>query len=342
MTQRPWLASYGNVPAQINADAYGSIVELLEQAMAATPTRRPSARSARRLSFAEVDRLSARFASYLQRELRRRQGRPRRGHDAQPGGLPGGLLRHRRAWAVQVNVNPLYTPGNWPTNSTMPACKTIVVFNGSTPTLAEVIDQTRAGAHHHRQPWRWPGRTALPAPRLDARLTGALPLADILREGKPTDYSAPAITGDDLLFLQYTGGTTGVSKGACLSHRNLVANTEQFKALMGDSMRPGEEVIVTALPLYHIFALMVNLISYFSLGAENWLVANPRDMDGLIQTFKESKTDGVHRREHAVLRAWPRIPELKEVDWSNLRLSVGGGAAVIPATSARWQEVTGS
>jgi long-chain acyl-CoA synthetase len=141
-----------------------------------------------------------------------------------------------------------------------------------------------------------------------------------LGEGKPTDYVAPALTGDDLLFLQYTGGTTGLSKGACLSHRNLIANTEQYKAFMQETLRPGEDVIVTALPLYHIFALMVNLITYFSLGAENWLVANPRDMDGLIQTFKDSKMS-VFAGVNTLYAGLAANPKLKEVDWSHLRLS---------------------
>jgi long-chain acyl-CoA synthetase len=217
--------------------------------------------------------------------------------------------------------------------------ETIVVFNGSTSTLAEVIAQTSVAqvitAH--------PGdalAAPVPGPAADARLTRTLALADILAEGQPTDYRAPVLTGDDLLFLQYTGGTTGVSKGACLSHRNLVANTEQYKAFMRETLQPGEEVVVTALPLYHIFALMVNLISYFSLGAENWLVANPRDMDGLIDTFKQSRPTvftGVNTL-YAGLAAHPR---LKEVDFSRLRLSVGGGAAVVGATSTRWKEVTG-
>jgi long-chain acyl-CoA synthetase len=94
------------------------------------------------------------------------------------------------------------------------------------------------------------------------------------------------LSGDDLIFLQYTGGTTGLSKGAALSHRNLVANVEQFKATMPSAVRPGQEVIVTAIPLYHIFALMVNFLTYFSVGAESWLVANPRDMDGFVETLK--------------------------------------------------------
>ena len=111
------------------------------------------------------------------------------------------------------------------------------------------------------------------------------------------------MNGDDLLFLQYTGGTTGLSKGAALSHRNLVANTEQFKAFMPDALRPGQEVVVTALPLYHIFALMVNFISYFSIGAENWLVPNPRDMDSFVEILAQGALHHLHRRQHALRRA---------------------------------------
>ena len=149
-----------------------------------------------------------------------------------------------------------------------------------------------------------------------------------------------ALDGDDLLFLQYTGGTTGVSKGAALSHRNLVANTEQFKAFMPEALRPGQEVVVTALPLYHIFALMVNFISYFSIGAENWLVPNPRDMDGFVDVLKQARPHRLHRRQHAVRRA-ADAPEIKEVDFSRLRVAIGGGAAVLPTTSERWKALTG-
>ncbi len=139
---------------------------------------------------------------------------------------------------------------------------------------------------------------------------------------------------------QYTGGTTGLSKGAALSHRNLVANTEQFKSLMPHALRPGREVIVTAIPLYHIFALMVNFITYFSVGAANWLVANPRDMDGFVEILKQSKLSifmGVNTL-YAGLVAHRKI---REVDFSNLRLAGGGGAAVLGATSDKWREVTG-
>ncbi|WP_218511981.1 AMP-binding protein [Variovorax sp. dw_308] len=339
MTQRPWIPSYGNVPAQINADAYSSIVELLEQAMARYSDKTAFRSFGQSLSFSEVDRLSARFAAFLQHELHIGKGDRIAVMMPNLAAFPVVFLGIVRLGAIQVNVNPLYTARELAHQLNDAGVKAIVVYDGSTATLAEVVDQTVL--EHIITVSPGDGLAApVAGPAPDARLVGSLPLSDILREGQPTNYSAPVITGDDLLFLQYTGGTTGVSKGACLSHRNLVANTEQFKALMGDSIRAGEEVVVTALPLYHIFALMVNLISYFSVGAENWLVANPRDMDGLIDTFKQSRLT-VFTGVNTLYSGLAAHPRLKEVDFSNLRLSIGGGAAVIPATSARWKEVTG-
>ncbi|OXH89947.1 long-chain-fatty-acid--CoA ligase, partial [Burkholderia multivorans] len=139
----------------------------------------------------------------------------------------------------------------------------------------------------------------------------------------------------------YTGGTTGLSKGAALSHRNLVANVAQFEAFMSDALRAGDEVIVTAIPLYHIFALTVNFLSYFTAGAQNWLVANPRDVDALVDVLAAARPTvfvGVNTL-YAALSAHPR---LGNVDWSRLRLSIGGGAATIDVVSARWQAITGN
>ena len=187
-----------------------------------------------------------------------------------------------------MNVNPLYTPRELEHQLNDAGCETIVIFSGSTPTLAEVLGKTGIKTVITVAPGDGTG-AALPSPPVDARLTGAIALADALKEGAGLTRTPVAMTGDDLIFLQYTGGTTGLSKGAALTHRNLVANTEQFKAMMPDALRPGQEVVVTAIPLYHIFALMVNFLTYFSVGADNWLVANPRDMDGFVETFKKAK-----------------------------------------------------
>ncbi|MDM0118158.1 AMP-binding protein, partial [Variovorax sp. J22R133] len=316
-----------------------SIVDMLEQAMKQYAGKTAFRSFGQRLSYADVDRLSAQFASYLQRELGVKKGDRIAVMMPNLAAFPIVFFGIARAGAVQVNVNPLYTPRELGHQLNDAGVKTIVVFNGSTPTLAETIKDTGVTTIITAAPGDGLS-VSLPAPAVDERLTKTVALGGILGEGKPTDYVAPTLTGDDLLFLQYTGGTTGLSKGACLSHRNLVANTEQYKAFMQETLRPGEDVIVTALPLYHIFALMVNLITYFSLGAENWLVANPRDIDGLIQTFKDSKMS-VFAGVNTLYAGLAAHPKLKEVDWSHLRLSVGGGAAVIPATSQRWKEVTG-
>ena len=337
--QRPWLASYGDVPAQIDSDAYPSVTAMLQEAMRKYAANTAFVSFGQRLSYADVDRLSARFASYLQRELGVAKGDRIAVMMPNLAAFPIVLFGIARLGAVQVNVNPLYTPRELAHQLNDAGVKTIVIFNGSTPTLAEVVKDTPianiigAGPGDGLQ-------AALPAPAVDPRLNGVLPLGEILREGAPEDYRAPAIGGDDLLFLQYTGGTTGLSKGASLSHRNLVANTEQYKAFMRETFTPGEDLVVTALPLYHIFALMVNLISYFSLGAQNWLVANPRNIEGLIDTLKQSRPTvltGVNTL-YAGLAAHPR---LKEVDFSRLRLAAGGGSAIMEATSNRWQEITG-
>ncbi len=174
---------------------------------------------------------------------------------------------------------------------------------------------------------------------MDPRLEGVVSFTDALAQGADLPFTPVPLDGDDLLFLQYTGGTTGVSKGAALSHRNLVANTEQFKAFVPDALRPGQEVVVTALPLYHIFALMVNFISYFSIGAENWLVTNPRDLDGFVDLLKQARCT-VFTGVNTLFGGLLMHPKIREVDFSSLRVAIGGGAAVLPTTSAKWKALT--
>jgi len=179
----------------------------------------------------------------------------------------------------------------------------------------------------------------VPGPAVDARLEATVSFDDALALGGRLPFTPVDLAGDDLLLLQYTGGTTGSSKGAALSHRNLVANTAQFLAFV--PLRGGQEVTVTALPLYHIFALTVSFVTLFAVGAENWLVANARDIDGLVDTLGQARPTifmGVNTL-YAGLTLHPRI---RAVDWSRLRLAGGGGAAVIHATSEKWKQVTGT
>jgi long-chain acyl-CoA synthetase len=252
--------------------------------------------------------------------------------------FPVVFLGIARAGAVQVNVNPLYTPRELEHQLKDSGSERIVIYGDVLPTLAAVVANT-------------PVRQVLVAGRPAAgdALGGEAPaegfehavsLRSALAQGATLERVPVAVSGDDLLFLHYTGGTTGPSKGAALSHRNLVANTEQFKAFMIEAMRPGEEVIVTAIPLYHIFALMVNFITYFSVGAENWLVANPRDMDSFVATLKAARPT-VFMGVNTLYAGLTQHPQLAEVDWSRLHLAGGGGAAIVRAVSERWQAITG-
>lgn len=341
MTSKHWIKTYGDlIPAEIDPKAYPSVVHMMEQAMNRFADRVAFHNFNNALTYAETDRLSRAFAAYLQYELGVKKGDRIAVMMPNLLAFPIAMLGIIRVGAIQVNVNPLYTPRELEHQLNDAGAEVIVIFNGSTPTLAAVMDKTPirtviavalgdGGAH------------TIPSPAVDPTLPQVVHFADALVRGVGVPFAPVELGSDDLIFLQYTGGTTGLSKGAALSHGNLVANTEQFKAFMSDALRPGVEVVVTALPLYHIFALMVNFITYFSVGATNWLVANPRDADQLIDTLKQSHLTifvGVNTL-YAGLVSHPRI---QEVDFSNLRLSAGGGAAVIPATSARWKEITGN
>ncbi len=340
MTTRHWLKSYGDTPAEINADRYSSVVELLEAAMqrhAAQPAFRSFGKT---LSYADVDRLSAAFCAYLQYELGVKKGDRIAVMSPNFAAFPVAFLGIARAGAVQVNVNPMYTARELEHQLNDAGCQTIVIYTGSTSVLAEIISKTAIKTVITVSPGDTLGAT-LPSPPVDARLQATVPFAQALDLGSTKRRVPVALTGADPLFLQYSGGTTGLSKGATLSHRNLVANTEQFKALMPTALRPGEEVIVTAIPLYHIFALMVNFITYFSVGADNWLVANPRDMDGFVGVLKAARPT-VFMGVNTLYAGLTMHPGLKEVDWSRLRLAGGGGSAVVGVVSDRWKAITGT
>jgi long-chain acyl-CoA synthetase len=340
MTTRHWLKSYGDTPADINADRYTSVVELLEGAMQRYAAQPAFCSFGKTLSYADVDRLSAAFCAYLQHDLGVKKGDRIAVMSPNFAAFPVAFLGIMRAGAVQVNVNPMYTPRELEHQLNDAGCQTIVIYAGSTPVLAEIIGKTPVKTVITVSPGDTLG-AALPSPPVDARLQSTVPFAQALDIGSTRGRVPVALTGADTLFLQYTGGTTGLSKGATLSHRNLVANTEQFKAMMPDATRPGEEVIVTAIPLYHIFALMVNFITYFSVGAENWLVANPRDMDAFVGVLKAARPT-VFMGVNTLYAGLTMHPGLKDVDWSRFRLAGGGGSAVVGVVSERWKAITGS
>jgi long-chain acyl-CoA synthetase len=340
MSNKPWPAAHGGrIPAEIDADAHPSVLAMLEGAMARYAAQPAFRCFGATLTYADMDRLSRGFAAYLQCRLGITKGARIAVMLPNVPAFPIAFLGIIRAGAVQVNVNPQYTPRELKHQLNDAGAEVIVIFGGVSGTLAEIIDET---------PIQQVISVALgdgtdaapPSPPVDGRLKGVVGFADALTEGAGLTFTPVALSGDDLLFLQYTGGTTGLSKGAALSHRNIVANTEQYKALMRDTLRPGHDVVVTALPLYHIFALMVNFITYYSLGAENWLVPNPRDVDRFVDILKAARPT-VFTGVNTLFGGLVMHPRIKDVDFSRLRLTIGGGAAVLPITSEKWKALTG-
>ena len=342
MQERPWLASYRafGIPAEIGPLRHPSVTAMMDAAMKRYAGQVAFRSLGQALTYADVDRLSRDFAAYLQQQGVQRGDRVA---VMTPNVLafPVAMLGIVRAGAAQVNVNPLYTPRELEHQLNDAGCETIVVFSGSTPTLAEIIGHTKLRRVITAGFGIGPDTSSsLQSPPVDDRLRDAVPMTQALATGAAGPFQPVEVGPEDLLFLQYTGGTTGPSKGAAIRHGNLLANVAQFSVFMPAAMRPGQEVVVTAIPLYHIFALMVNFVSYFSIGAENWLVANPRDMDGLVETLRQARPT-VFTGVNTLFAGLTLHPKLPEVDWSRLVLTGGGGAAIIPAVSARWKAITG-
>jgi long-chain acyl-CoA synthetase len=337
MSRKHWLAAYGErIPCEINPDAHPSVLEMLEAAMQRFADRPAFRCHDRTLTYADTDRLSRDFAAYLQGKLGVKKGDRIAVMLPNIAPFPLAMIGIVRAGGVQVNVNPLYTPRELEHQLNDAGVETIVISNSVSATLDEIIGNTpikqvisvNLGDSTS---------AAVSGARVDAR---AVTFSDALAQGAKLALTPAPLCGDDLIFLQYTGGTTGLSKGAALTHRNLVANTEQFKAFVADALRPGEDVVVTALPLYHIFALMVNFISYFSIGAENWLVPNARDLDRMVEILRQARCTAL-TGVNTLYNGLCMHAKIAEVDFSRLRLAIGGGAAVLPTTSAKWKALTG-
>jgi long-chain acyl-CoA synthetase len=342
MRPQPWLASYLDygIPADVDFHAHRCVTSMLEDAMTRFAGKPAFRAFGQTLNYADVDRQSAAFAASLQHDLGVRKGDRIAVMMPNLLAFPIAFLGIVRAGAVQVNVNPLYTARELEHQLNDSGSEIIVIFDGATPTLAEILPRTRIRSVITVSRGDG-GDVALPGPAVDPRIGESTAFAELLRRGASLERRPVELDAADPLFLQYTGGTTGVSKGACLSHGNLVANTQQFKAFMPDATREGVEVIVTAIPLYHVFALMVNFITYFSVGAENWLVDNPRDMDAFVDVLKEARPT-VFMGVNTLYAGLTMNPRLGEVDFSRLRLAGGGGSAVLDATSAKWKGATGS
>ena len=348
---RPWLAQYSpGVPAEIDPDAYASIVAVLDSAIASYRDRPAFSSFGKVLTFADIDRLSSQFAAYLLGELELKRGD--RVAIMMPNCLqyPIATFGILRAGLTVVNVNPLYTPRELKHQLVDSGASAIVVLDNFGHTVQQVIAQTQirqviatglgdlvGGAKGAIMNFVIKHVKKM-VPRYD--LPGAIRFREALGLGQMQSPPPVTIESGDIAFLQYTGGTTGTAKGAMLTHRNLVANMEQAAAWIGTSLKPGEEVIITALPLYHIFSLTANGLVFTKFGGLNHLITNPRDMKGFVKELKGTKftaITGVNTLFNGLLNT----PGFDEVDFSSLKVTLGGGMAVQRAVAERWKKTTG-
>ncbi len=346
-----WLNRYpADVPAEINPDRYGSLIDLFEHAALRYAAQTAFINMGQSLSFRQLDDRSRAFAAYLQQGLGLKKGD--RVALMMPNLLqyPIALFGVLRAGMIVVNVNPLYTPRELEHQLNDSGASAIVIVSNFAHTLEKVVAKT---AVKHVVLTRL-GDQLSPAKGTLVNfvvkyikkmvpkyyLPGAISFRQVLQNGAQMTYTRPEILNEDVAFLQYTGGTTGVAKGAMLTHRNMQANLEQTKATYGSLLKAGEETVVTALPLYHIFALTVNCLLFIELGGANLLITNPRDIPGLVKELSKypfTAITGVNTLFNALLND----EGFNKLDFSTLTLSAGGGMAVQKAVAERWEKLTG-
>ncbi|MDZ4348640.1 MAG: AMP-binding protein [Xanthomonadaceae bacterium] len=348
--ERPWLRNYPEgVPAEIDFGHYTSIVSVFETAVEQYGDKPAFSNFGKTITYRQFDELSGRFASYLLNELKLKKGD--RVALMMPNILqyPIAIFGVLRAGLTVVNTNPMYTARELKHQLVDSGATVVVVLHNFAHTVASVVGETQV-----RQVITTGVGDLLGFPKgpllnfvlkyvkkqiPDANLPNAIGFTQALAKG-----SAPLPAIDlgfkDIAFLQYTGGTTGVAKGAMLTHGNLVANMLQSSAWIGTVIRPGEETIVTALPLYHIFALTANCLVFIQFGGRNLLITNPRDMPGFVKELSNTRftaITGVNTLFNSLLNT----PGFEKIDFSAMRLTLGGGMAVQRAVAERWKQVTG-
>jgi len=348
-----WLKSYAeDVPAELSTPEFKSIREMIEFAFEEFPDRPAYTNMGTTLSYRDLDKLSMKFACYLQKSLGLVRGE--RVAIMLPNLLqyPVVLFGLFRAGLVAVNVNPLYTARELKHQLTDSGAKCIVILENFADTLEEIIGDTKIEHVVTTQvgdllAWPKSAITNFVLKRIrkmvpSFSLPGRVRLRAPLRKGSKHQLDHIELGFADIAFLQYTGGTTGVAKGAMLSHRNMVYNVHQSRAWQADIYADVERIIaITALPLYHSFSLQSNCLSVMYQGGENILITNPRDMPAFIKELKRHKftyIPGVNTMFAALLNT----PGFADLDFSGLRLTIGGGMAVQEAISRKWQEVTGN
>jgi len=347
--EKIWLKSYpAGVPAEINIDSYASIREVLEENCGKFGARPAYSCMGSMITFDELDEMSTAFGAFVQGRGLTKGARVAL---MMPNILqyPVCLFGILRAGCTVVNVNPLYTARELEHQLTDSGAETIVVVENFAHTLAAVLPRTQVkhviltsiGAllglkgilvdfvlRHVKK--------VIPA----WSIPGAIRLAQALREGRARKLDRVPLGHDDIAFLQYTGGTTGVAKGAMLLHRNIVANLLQAGAWVKPFLGDERHVVITPLPLYHIFSLTANCLVFMTLGAENVLIPNPRDIPGFVKEmgrYRFTAFTGVNTLFNALVNN----AEFRKLDFSGLQMTLGGGMAVQQAVAEKWRDVTG-
>lgn len=347
---RPWLTNYPKgVPANIDPEAYCSVVELIEESFSKYKHKVAFSFMGKTITFEQVDKLSLHFGAYL------------RSRGLNPGDrialmmpnmlqYPIALFGALRAGLVVVNTNPLYTPREMKHQFVDSGAKAIVIAENFAANLQQILPETQINTVIITSIGEM-----LPAikgaiinfvirsvkrmvPKF--QIPNTVTMKDAIQTGRRFTIPEGAHNPDDVILLQYTGGTTGVSKGAMLTNRNLIANMQQIRAIMQPVLEEGKEVVLCPLPLYHIFAFTVNCLALFSYGAMNILVVNARDIKSVIGEFKKHPITimpGVNTLFNAILHH----KDVTSVDFSRLKITVGGGMAVQRAVAEKWQQVTG-
>ena len=349
--QRPWLANYpAGVPAEIDLNEFASINDVFDAAVRNHRDKQAFINMGKSITYGDLDRLSRDFAGFLLGEMKLKKGD--RVAIMMPNCLqyPIAIMGVLRAGLTVVNTNPMYTARELKHQLVDSGASALLVLDNFGNVAQEVLSQL---------PNVKPITTGLgdmlgfPKGAIvnlvlkhvkkmvpDYDLPNAIRFRDTLTLGRMHKLPEIRNAAEDLAFLQYTGGTTGVSKGAMLTHRNLVANMQQAAAWVGANVREGQELIVTALPLYHIFALTANCLVFMKFGASNLLITNPRDMPGFVKELKSypfTAITGVNTLFNGLLNT----PGFSDIDFSKLHLTLGGGMAVQRAVADNWKKVTG-
>jgi len=347
---RIWLKNYPEgIPADIDPDQFSSIPALLERVFEKFADRPAYHNLGRTLSYAELDRLSRDFAAFL-------QGLPGMGRGERVAIMSPNLLQYPvvlfgilRAGMTVVNVNPLYTPRELEHQLRDSGARAIVIVENFAHSLEQVLSDTAVKHVITTQigdllpaPKRWlvnfvikHVKEMVPAWHID----GAIPLRTALDLGRAAHFEAVAPDREEIAFLQYTGGTTGVAKGAMLTHRNVLANLEQTGIWISVSFKEGSEIVIAPLPMYHIFCL-TSTLSFMKWGSLSVLITNPRDLPALVKEmakWKFTTMTGVNTLFNGLLHT----PGFAQLDFSALKVVVGGGAAVQKPVAELWQQVTG-